>query len=305
MALPSNVIQGLVWKNYTGSANNLIAAIICDFTTYSEYSIDAKGGYGVMAAVQTADGVVIDNLLNMSPVQVIIGDLVETIPPYTKGMMQLLPAMPQFKIMPVNSVDQFKIRITFYTGKYMGSDYGTNYFDASVQAGLEVATGIIYPFAGQVANMPTGYLSCDGSAISRLVYARLFGVIGTLYGAGDGSTTFNLPNVGSTGLVGAGGSRPGLTARALGAFFGTETVALTGNNNGPHNHTGTDTGHYHSVTQVINGAGSVQMQTQPGGAGLGSQVGIGFAAISISSSGLGTPHDNLPPSLAVNFMIKT
>lgn len=305
MALLSNVIQGLVWKNYTGSANNLIAALVCDFTTYSEYSIDAKGGYGVMAAVQTADGVVIDNLLNMYPVQVIIGDLVETIPPYTKGMMQLLPSMPQFKIMPVNAADQFLVRITFYTGKYMGSDYGTNYFDASVQAGLEVATGIIYMFGGQIANIPTGYLPCDGSAISRLVYSRLFAVIGTLYGAGDGSTTFNLPNFGSTGPIGAGGSRGGLTNRALGAFFGAETVALNSNNNGPHNHGVVDAGHQHFVVQLINGSGGVQMVTGPGSAGLSNQTNFNTTGVSVSSSGLGTPHDNLPPSLAVNFMIKT
>lgn len=45
------------------------------------------------------------------------------------------------------------------------------------------------------SNVPTGYLLCDGAAISRTLYATLFSVIGTTYGAGDGSTTFNLPNL--------------------------------------------------------------------------------------------------------------
>lgn len=54
-------------------------------------------------------------------------------------------------------------------------------------------TGTVLPFSGN--NVPQGYLPCNGSAISRTTYADLFAVIGTLYGAGDGSTTFNLPNL--------------------------------------------------------------------------------------------------------------
>lgn len=54
-------------------------------------------------------------------------------------------------------------------------------------------TGSIIPFAG--TNIPDGYLLCDGSAISRTTYADLFAVIGTVYGTGDGSTTFNIPKL--------------------------------------------------------------------------------------------------------------
>lgn len=54
-------------------------------------------------------------------------------------------------------------------------------------------TGSIIPFAG--TTVPDGYLLCDGSAISRTTYADLFAVIGTVYGTGDGSTTFNIPNL--------------------------------------------------------------------------------------------------------------
>lgn len=56
-----------------------------------------------------------------------------------------------------------------------------------------IPTGTVFPFAGN--NIPENYLLCDGSAVSRSTYANLFSVIGTLYGAGDGSTTFNLPNL--------------------------------------------------------------------------------------------------------------
>lgn len=56
-----------------------------------------------------------------------------------------------------------------------------------------IPTGTVFPFAGN--NIPENYLLCDGSAVSRSTYTNLFKVIGTLYGAGDGSTTFNLPNL--------------------------------------------------------------------------------------------------------------
>lgn len=53
--------------------------------------------------------------------------------------------------------------------------------------------GTILTFAG--STIPDGYLLCDGQAVSRTDYAKLFAAIGTIYGTGDGSTTFNLPNL--------------------------------------------------------------------------------------------------------------
>jgi len=67
---------------------------------------------------------------------------------------------------------------------------------------LSSLTGIVVPFAGSSA--PTGWLMCDGSAVSRTTYANLFGIIGETYGAGDTSTTFNLPDLRSRLPVGAG-----------------------------------------------------------------------------------------------------
>jgi len=63
--------------------------------------------------------------------------------------------------------------------------------------------GVIIPFAG--TSVPTGYLLCNGAAVSRTNYANLFAAIGTLYGAGDGSTTFNLPDARDRVLQGASG----------------------------------------------------------------------------------------------------
>ena len=79
--------------------------------------------------------------------------------------------------------------------------------------------GIIIPFAGTVA--PENYLFCDGSAVSRTTYATLYAVIGDTFGAGDGSSTFNLPDL--SGRVPLGVSQ----AHALGSTGGSETVTLT------------------------------------------------------------------------------
>lgn len=56
-----------------------------------------------------------------------------------------------------------------------------------------IPTGSVFPFAGITA--PEGFLLCNGQAVSRFTYAKLYGVLGDTYGAGDGSTTFNLPNL--------------------------------------------------------------------------------------------------------------
>lgn len=67
-----------------------------------------------------------------------------------------------------------------------------------------VPAGGIIPFAG--TSVPSGYLLCNGAAVSRTNYANLFAAIGTLYGAGDGSTTFNLPDARDRVLQGASGT---------------------------------------------------------------------------------------------------
>lgn len=71
--------------------------------------------------------------------------------------------------------------------------------------GSEVPAGIMQMFAGNT--IPAGWLLCDGSAVSRTNYAKLFSAIGTTWGAGDGSTTFNLPN--SIGRFAEGASTSG------------------------------------------------------------------------------------------------
>lgn len=72
-----------------------------------------------------------------------------------------------------------------------------------------VPTGTVMPFAG--ASAPSGYLLCNGAAVNRTAYAALFSVIGTSYGSGDGSTTFNVPDLRETTPVGIGTRGSGVT----------------------------------------------------------------------------------------------
>jgi len=67
-------------------------------------------------------------------------------------------------------------------------------FDGANLTGIEgIPTATIVPWSD--SSVPTGFLECDGSAVSRTTYAALFAIIGTTYGSGDGSTTFTLPDL--------------------------------------------------------------------------------------------------------------
>lgn len=76
--------------------------------------------------------------------------------------------------------------------------------------------GVIFPYVNATA--PTGWLVCDGSAVSRSTYAALFAIIGTAYGSGDGSTTFNLPNIVDRIPIGKSGGK------AIGTSGGSATA---------------------------------------------------------------------------------
>lgn len=89
-----------------------------------------------------------------------------------------------------------------------------------------VPPGVVFPYAGPIP--PTGWLLADGSAISRTVYARLFAAIGTTYGAGDGTTTFNLPELRGEFLRGLDNGRGVDAGRALGTAQADALQNITG-----------------------------------------------------------------------------
>lgn len=183
-----------------------------------------------------------------------------------------------------------------------------------------IRPGMMFEFGG--TSVPTGYLGCDGSAVSRTTYADLFTAIGTTWGAGDGSTTFNLPDFRRRVGVGSGGSGTGTLGNAVGNTGGTETHTLTSTEMPVHGHAaGTlaaanESAHTHPV-QYGTGSGSelrlVADSTFAGSAPspLSSNAINGGSAHShtvsgsTADAGSGGAHNNLQPSAVVLKIIKT
>ena len=95
-------------------------------------------------------------------------------------------------------------------------------YDGANITGIEgIPTATIVPWSD--SSVPSGFLECNGAAVSRTTYSALFAIIGTTYGAGDGSSTFNVPNLEDNVPVGKSNNK------ALGSTGGAETVETTGN----------------------------------------------------------------------------
>ena len=95
-------------------------------------------------------------------------------------------------------------------------------FDGANLTGIEgIPTATIVPWSD--SSVPSGFLECNGAAVSRSTYSALFAIIGTTYGAGDGSSTFNVPDLADNVPV---GKSPG---KSLGSTGGANTVTSTGN----------------------------------------------------------------------------
>jgi microcystin-dependent protein len=97
-------------------------------------------------------------------------------------------------------------------------------FDGANLTGIEgIPTATIVPWS--TASVPSGFLECNGQAVSRSTYATLFGIVGTTYGSGDGSTTFNVPDLQDNVALGKSGTKN------VGSSGGANTVAVTASGN--------------------------------------------------------------------------
>jgi microcystin-dependent protein len=176
-----------------------------------------------------------------------------------------------------------------------------------------IPSGLIAPFAGGTA--PTGWLLCYGQAISRTTYATLFGVIGTSYGSGDGSTTFNVPDL--RGSIPAGADNMGGSAASRLTSATITSGATVGNRGGEETHhllkaelpaynlTVTDPGHAHTVPQATGGsAGSAYSLFGANIAATTQNTGSATTGISVASGGSDTSHNNVQPTLITNYIIR-
>ena len=183
-----------------------------------------------------------------------------------------------------------------------------------------------YKFSASSAAQ-SGWLLCYGQAISRTTYSALYAAIGTTYGAGDGSTTFNLPDCRGRVLAGAdnmGGVAAGrLTGYTIAVAGGEQTHTLATTEMPSHNHTASDAGHTHVASDaghthpilisgahlsVTGGAGINLTEYASGTTGLGYAnvtVYTGYASVSIGYTGSSGAHNNVQPTMAGYLFIYT
>lgn len=166
----------------------------------------------------------------------------------------------------------------------------------SNKAGI-IPTGGILSFGG--SSSPSGYLLCDGSAVSRTTYAALFSALGTTYGTGDGSTTFNLPDLRGRSPLGSG-TGSGLSARTNGQTGGEENHALSTDQMPTHSHVHAVPWYGSTVFTYSSSASSpvpiYRLTPHP-------DDGSGNA--STNTTGGGGSHNVMDPFLVLNFIIKT
>jgi len=174
----------------------------------------------------------------------------------------------------------------------------------SAAVSVLMPTGTILPYAGTAA--PTGYLLCDGSAISRATNSDLFTLIGTTYGVGDGSTTFNIPDLRGRVIAGqddmGGTSANTLTdaqADQLGGTLGAEDHTLTSAESGmpAHSHTVDDVG---GVVGTVDGLWPYGEKGSAGAPSQGTNTTNDANAQDASSA-----HNNVQPTIILNYIIKT
>jgi microcystin-dependent protein len=166
----------------------------------------------------------------------------------------------------------------------------TAFVNASIAASPSTVSGAILMWP--TASAPSGYLLCDGTAVSRTTYATLFALFGTTFGSGDGSTTFNLPNYTNRMPYGT----------TIGATGGSADAVVVSHT---HTATVTDPGHAHGISYpntIAGGGGAPRVGTGTTDFSASAVTGI---SVSNSTAGVSGTNANLPPYLGINFIIKT
>ena len=183
---------------------------------------------------------------------------------------------------------------------------------SKIAAGVALSAGMIMPYAG--ASSPTGWLLCYGQEVSRETYAELFTVISTTYGSGNGSTTFNVPDLrgrvvaGQDDMGGTSANRltaqtGGLNGDTLGASGGSETHTLT---------VAQMPSHTHDTDLTVRVSTDLGYSGQP--LAVKADSNDGYSPIvydevpitgTIDNTGGGGAHNNVQPTFILNYIIKT
>ena len=181
-------------------------------------------------------------------------------------------------------------------------------FDGANLTGIEgIPTATIVPWSS--SSVPSGFLECNGANVSRSTYADLFGIIGTTYGAGDGSSTFGLPDLQDNVAIGKSGTK------ALASTGGANTVTSTGNVGGSTANASLSTGQLasHNHTTQQDEGGGMGQNRRVGGRGTHQAI---YSEVNNTGSGQGHSHNMsatfsgdatsvIQPYLTVIYIIKT
>lgn len=182
-----------------------------------------------------------------------------------------------------------------------------------VQTLSDVASpaGIMVEFGGSTP--PDGWLLCNGQAVSRATYSRLFAAISTAYGVGDGSTTFNVPD--RRGRVGVGYDASQTDFNTLGETGGAKTHTLTQAEMPVHSHsasTDVQGNHAHTYTRWSAAIQPAVYQFDQNRYIVQGEFGDSTSVagahghnVYIGNAGSGSAHNNLQPYLTSNVIIKT
>ena len=182
------------------------------------------------------------------------------------------------------------------------------------ETGGGAPVGQIVAWSGSAGSLPDGYFLCDGSAISRTTYAALFAVVGTTHGSGNGSTTFNIPDLRDRFVVGASNSTgdttyPGVSPGATGG--NANAVVVTHDHDADATSNVSDPGHRHSSRGFGTDDDGGDQHTGSGNNSVRNNAiedattGINVATnIDIDNEGESGTNKNLPPYYALAYIIQ-
>jgi microcystin-dependent protein len=254
--------------------NGTTAQVYCDGTNFFSSQTGSAGNFNVNG------NLVVSGTSTLTGATAITGALSGSTATFSGAISSVSPSFTGTPTAPTASVGNSSTQIAT---------------TAFVQAN-GAPTGIINMWPTGTA--PAGFLLCDGTAVSRSTYAALYAVVGTTFGSGDGSTTFNVPNYTNRMPYGT----------TIGATGGSANAVVVS-----HTHTAAsivaDPQHSHTTAFGPRlGGGTSAVSNSDGGYSplTTNSVSTGITvATTNSTEGVSGTNANLPPYLGINFIIKT